>query len=106
MVVVAQLVRAPGCDPGGRGFESRWPPFVCYAAARRQAAASSLIRFITSEDEDEIMPPRKSGGGRLSAAEVATLTAWINEGAVWPDGVDLAKLEDRRDHWSFKPLPS
>ena len=26
MVVVAQLVRAPGCGPGGRGFESRLPP--------------------------------------------------------------------------------
>ena len=31
------------------------------------------------------MPPK---GERLSAAEIATLTAWINEGAVWPDGVD------------------
>ena len=26
MVAVAQLVRAPGCGPGGRGFESRLPP--------------------------------------------------------------------------------
>ncbi len=26
MVVVAQLVRAPGCGPGGRGFESPHPP--------------------------------------------------------------------------------
>ena len=24
---VAQLVRAPGCDPGGRGFKSRHSPF-------------------------------------------------------------------------------
>ena len=29
LVAVAQLVRAPGCDPGGRGFESRQPPSVC-----------------------------------------------------------------------------
>ena len=27
MVTVAQLVRAPGCDPGGRGFESPQSPF-------------------------------------------------------------------------------
>ena len=26
MVGIAQLVRAPGCDSGGRGFKSRYPP--------------------------------------------------------------------------------
>src|SRR4029077_4078444 len=25
-VAIAQLVRVPGCGPGGRGFESLWPP--------------------------------------------------------------------------------
>ncbi len=67
-----------------------------------KAKDSPLIHFITSDDEDELMPPK----GKLSSSEIGTLTAWINEGAVWPDGVDLAKLEDRRDHWSFKPLSS
>ena len=28
MVDVAQLVRAPGCGPGGRGFESHLSPHV------------------------------------------------------------------------------
>ena len=28
MVAIAQLVRVPGCGPGGRGFESRWPPHL------------------------------------------------------------------------------
>ena len=65
-----------------------------------KAKDSPLIHFITADDEDELMPPK----GKLDANEIATLTAWINEGAAWPDGVDLAKLEDRRDHWSFKPL--
>jgi hypothetical protein len=64
------------------------------------AKDSPLIHFITTDDEDELMPPK----GKLSSTEIETLTAWINEGAVWPDGVDLAKLADRRDHWSFKPL--
>ena len=26
LVDVAQLVRVPGCGPGGRGFESHYPP--------------------------------------------------------------------------------
>lgn len=26
MATIAQLVRAPGCDSGGREFESRWSP--------------------------------------------------------------------------------
>ncbi|MBE2284880.1 MAG: PSD1 domain-containing protein [Prosthecobacter sp.] len=65
-----------------------------------KSADSALINLITTTDEDEVMPPK----GRLPAANIEILTRWINEGAVWPDGVDLAKLEDRRDHWAFKPL--
>ncbi|MDI1314853.1 PSD1 and planctomycete cytochrome C domain-containing protein [Prosthecobacter sp.] len=65
-----------------------------------KAKDSPLIQFLTTADEDELMPPK----GKLSAADIATLTTWINEGAPWPDGIDLAKLEDRLDHWSFKPL--
>ena len=38
MVVVAQLVRAPGCGPGGRGFESLLPPhFFCLDSGGRSA---------------------------------------------------------------------
>jgi mono/diheme cytochrome c family protein len=66
-----------------------------------KAADSSLIQFVTGANKDVLMPPK---GERLSAAEMATLTAWINEGAVWPDDGDRVKLEDRRDHWSFKPV--
>ncbi len=66
-----------------------------------KAHESSLVHFVSSSDEDEIMPPK---GDRLSAAQIATLTAWINEGAVWPDGVDKVKLKNPADHWSFKPL--
>lgn len=27
---IAQLVRAPGCGPGGHGFESHYPPHLNY----------------------------------------------------------------------------
>lgn len=64
------------------------------------AKKSPLIRFLTTDDKDEQMPPK----GRLSAGEIETFTRWINEGAVWPEGVDTAKLEDKRDHWAFKAV--
>lgn len=66
-----------------------------------QAEESPLIRLVTSKAEDSRMPPK---GERLSAAEIATLSRWIEEGASWPEGVDLAKLEDPRNHWSFQPV--
>ena len=65
------------------------------------AKDSPLIHFITTQDEDEIMPPN---GKRLAPAEIEILKRWIHEGAAWPDGVDSAKIDDKRDHWAFKPL--
>jgi hypothetical protein len=65
-----------------------------------KSADSALIKLITTTDDDEVMPPK----GKLPATDIDILTRWINEGAKWPDGVDTAKLEDKRDHWSFKPL--
>ena len=62
---------------------------------------SPLIELVTSDDEDSRRPP---DGDSLSPAEIATLTRWVEQSAVWPDGVDLFELEDRLDHWSFKPL--
>jgi hypothetical protein len=67
-----------------------------------RSAMSPLYRFVSGEDHDLLMPPKDKG--RLSAAEIMVLKAWIEEGAVWPDGVDAAKLEDRTDWWSFKPM--
>ena len=46
------------------------------------------------------MPPK---GDRLAAADVATLTRWVDSGAPWPDGVDRVKPEEPRDHWAFRP---
>jgi hypothetical protein len=66
-----------------------------------KANESPLVKFVADENADVRMPPE---GPRLSPAEIATLTRWVDEGAKWPDGVDLAKLADRRDHWSFKPV--
>lgn len=43
---------------------------------------SELIRRITSTDPDELMPPAKSAK-KLSAAEVATLRRWVEQGGKW-----------------------
>jgi len=56
--------------------------------------------MVASSDPDDRMP---SKGPPLTDAEVATLTAWINEGAVWPDGVDGTTLIAKTDWWSLKP---
>ena len=79
-----------------KGGDSGEPCIVPGAAAK-----SFLIRLVASVDEDERMP---SKGPPLSPGEIATLTTWINEGAVWPDGVDTTTLIAKTDWWSLKPL--
>ena len=69
------------------------------------AKESPLIKMLLSDDKDERMPPPGKDEGRtMKAEEIAALTRWIDEGAVWPDGVDRVKIADKRDHWSFKPV--
>lgn len=71
-----------------------------------KGATSELIRRVTSGNADETMPP---DGPRLSADEVAALTAWIDAEAPWP-GSDDAAVEDTRDprldHWAWQPIAS
>jgi hypothetical protein len=52
------------------------------------AEASELVRRIESQDEFEQMPPADSGRS-LTAAEIATLRRWVEEGAKWSG------------HWAF-----
>jgi mono/diheme cytochrome c family protein len=63
-----------------------------------KAAESRLIQLVASDDPDSQMPPKKP----LSAAEVATLRAWVEQGAKWPD--DGSAQASAADWWSFKPL--
>jgi len=54
-----------------------------------KAAESAIIARITATDPDVRMPPE---GPRLTAAQVAAVTRWIDDGAVW------------QEHWAFRPL--
>ena len=60
-------------------------------------ADSLLFQLLTGRDKDRPMPPK----GPLPAEEVATLRAWIEEGAKWPDA---GSTTDPADWWSFRPL--
>lgn len=79
-----------------RGGDTHQPAIV-----PKKSADSPLFRMVSGKNSDTPMPP---GGKRLSTAEIATLKDWIDAGALWPDGVDRTKLDDKRDHWSLKPV--
>lgn len=68
------LDELPGALKGGKSGDAAIVP--------GKPHESALIARVTSDDEDEMMPPR---GDRLTKDEVAVLTAWIGEGARWPD---------------------
>lgn len=79
-----------------RGGESGEP-----AVLPGKSGESELIRRVTHEDEALRMPPEDSGE-RLSEKEIATLKAWVDGGAVWPD--TLAGEDPKAaGHWAFTP---
>ncbi len=65
---------------------------------------SPLIGRVT----EGTMPPKKQG--RLAEADVSRLTAWVRDGAAWPDARVLSAFElstDRRagyDWWALQPI--
>ncbi len=70
------------------------------AIVPNQSAKSLLVQRIVSRDEDSM--PRD--GDPLSDAQVSLIKRWIDQGANWPDGVDKAKIIDKYDWWSLRPL--
>ena len=66
----------------------------------KQSAKSSLVERIVSRDEDSM--PRDADP--LLDSQIALIKRWIDQGANWPDGVDKAKLVDKYDWWSLRPL--
>ncbi|MEO6808026.1 MAG: PSD1 and planctomycete cytochrome C domain-containing protein [Isosphaeraceae bacterium] len=66
-----------------------------------KSADSPLIQFVAGLEPTLTMPPK---GKRLTPAQISLLRAWIDQGAVWPDGAS-AKVEDpARTHWAYQPL--
>ena len=70
---------------------------------------SLLIKVVRHEIKDLEMPK----GGKLADDQIASLTEWVEQGAVWPEQPDavISKADDgfhitpaQRDFWSFRPL--
>ncbi|MBL8240792.1 MAG: PSD1 domain-containing protein [Bryobacterales bacterium] len=78
-----------------RGGESGIP-----AVVPGKSADSLLIRYVSGTDPKLVMPP---AGPRLTAAEIALLKEWIDEGARWPGEAETvaAKADPRLAHWAF-----
>ncbi len=68
-----------------------------------KSAESELLRRFTSTDEDQKMPPN---GPPLSVAEIAQLSSWLDQGALWPEtAYDREALKDPRlQHWAWQPI--
>ena len=60
------------------------------------AAAKSALFTLAAlpEDDDDLMPPAKSGGP-LKKDEITILKSWIEQGAVWPEGITLTAKEKK-----------
>ncbi len=74
------------------------------AIVKGDSAASKLIQRASAEKPPERMPPAGPG---LRAEEIATLRAWIDAGAVWPDSPAKSSAKPTRprsSHWAFQPL--
>jgi mono/diheme cytochrome c family protein len=66
-------------DKGDLKLDSREAALKAFVPGKPRE--SELIHRILTDDEDERMPPKGEG---LTAAEIATLEAWIADGAAWP----------------------
>ncbi len=88
-----------GTYKGSLSLDTRESLLRKRAATPGKSAESEMIKRVTSDDKEFRMPPE---GERLSAKEVATLKAWIEEGLNWEPGFSfkaqayVAPLRPRR----------
>lgn len=87
-------VRASALKGGDLGHDAIVP---------REAKKSPLLLYVSGEADGIVMPPEDSGQARLTTAQIATLRAWIEAGASWPDEFSGAS-PSASSHWSLAPL--
>jgi mono/diheme cytochrome c family protein len=69
------------------------------AVLASDSARSRLYHAITGTNDVQLMPPRDKEP-RLTMAEVATIKAWIDQGAKFPAAATALKA----NHWAFLPV--
>lgn len=79
-----------------KGGSGRGPSILA-----NRADESPLIQLVRETDADQRMP---LDGDPLSDEDITTLVSWVEQGARWPDGIDVNQLDNKRDHWAFRPL--
>jgi uncharacterized membrane protein len=83
---------------GGFRMDDREKLFDDWVFAEEASESPMMIDHILSTDKDQMMPPppRKDpeSDGPLKQAEIDLLTRWIDEGADWPDDVELVVLTE------------
>ena len=73
MVVVAQLVRAPGCGPGGRRFKSGLPPhFFCPNSGGALWRISDFFALKVNFRQKIVNSPRSADSGQFPAPNSRT----------------------------------
>lgn len=64
---------------------------------------SKIIHAISGKDSESRMPPEPKD--LISADQVALISTWIDQGAVFPKQEMVASgVVKKSDHWSFKPI--
>lgn len=66
---------------------------------------SRLLQVLKFDPYDTQMPP----AGKLPEAEIAVLTAWVTQGAFWPEndpasGSGAHARDAHESHWAFQPI--
>lgn len=71
-----------------------------------ESKESLLLHVVSDADDARRMPP--AGRESLTQQEIDLLKNWIDQGAVWPDDVDISdpKWDRAQKHWAFQRLSS
>ena len=81
----SMLTRAKAFTPG----ESEEPPIV-----PGQADQSLIVMLMKAKDPEGRMPQKKPA---MKAEEIALIERWINEGAEWPEKVQLTPPPEEKE---------